>query len=123
MHSSTASSPNSTPSHDSFSSIQLPLETRPDDPEKTVQQLKQRPTDDLKRARKHHRRALRALQDGAYDALPEETRTQLIKRLRGNLRALNKALEASTRTANPSTKKTRSTASSSLFQKALTWLW
>jgi hypothetical protein len=108
------------PSSDPLSSVRLPIETPPSDFEEAVQKLKQRPTDELQRARRHHRRALKALRDDAYGALPEHTRDQLIRRFQENLTALNEALKTEeSETESPS----RSQAStSSLFQKALTWL-
>jgi hypothetical protein len=107
-------------SSDTFSSVRLPIETPPSDFEEAVQKLEQRPTDELRRARKHHRRALKALRDDAYGALPDATRDRLIRRFQENLTALNTALQTDEPDAeSPS----RSQKSSSLFQKALTWLW
>jgi hypothetical protein len=56
--------------------------------------LRERDPDDLKRARRHHRRALTALKGGCYDALGGKTRTQLIRRLTADLEAINRALKA-----------------------------
>lgn len=109
-----------TPSNDTFSSVRLPIETPPSDFEEAVQKLKQRPSDELRRARKHHRRALKALRDDAYEALPENTRDRLISRFQENLTALNEALK--TEEPTPETPSTEDSASS-LLQKALTWLW
>lgn len=47
---------------------------------------------DLARARRHHRRALKALEAGGFDALEAGTRQQLIRRLRADLDALDEAL-------------------------------
>jgi hypothetical protein len=80
-------------SSDSFSSVGLPLEASPSDFDEAVRKLKQRSTDDLQRARKHHRRALKALRTNGYEALPDHTRGQLIKRFQTNLTALNEVLE------------------------------
>ncbi len=80
-------------SSDSFSTVRLPLETSPSDFEEAVRKLKQRPTNDLQRARKHHRRALKALRNDGYEALPDHTRDRLIKRFQTNLTALNEVLE------------------------------
>ena len=104
---------------DSFASVQLPLDSPPSDLEEAVHALRKRPTEELQRARKHHCRALKSLRDGGYDALPEETREQLVQRLQSSLTALNKALEPESSEANTSSGE----PASSLFQKALTWLW
>lgn len=80
-------------SSDSFSRVRLPLETSPSDFDEAVRKLKQRPTDELRRARKHHRRALKALRNDGYEALPDPTRDRLIKRFQTNLTALNDVLE------------------------------
>lgn len=80
-------------SSDSLSSAGLPLADMPSDVEEAVEQLAQRPKDELHQARKHHRRALKALRDGAYDALSDETRERLTHQFRLNLRALNQALD------------------------------
>lgn len=103
---------------DNGSSIGLPLETIPSEFEAAVRELKQRSRKDLQQARKHHRRALKALHEGAYDALPEETREQLTKQLHTNLKALNEALEDGTASDTEP-----DSDASSLFHKALTWLW
>jgi ribosome-binding ATPase YchF (GTP1/OBG family) len=80
----------------------LPLEEPVSDVSTAAQELKQRPLNDLQRARQHHRRALKSLRNGAYDALSEDTRLRLIKRFRTNLKALNEALEMSTDRKNTS---------------------
>lgn len=99
------------------SSIQLPLDSPPSDFDEAVQKLADRPQDELQRAQAHHRRALKALRDDAYEALPDSTRERLIRRLQTNLTALNEALEMD-RSDDSSSR-----APSSLFHKALTWLW
>jgi len=81
-------------SSDSFPSTGLPLPDEPSDFEDAVEQLAQQPEDELRHARKHHRRALTALRDGAYDALSDETRERLTQQFRCSLRALNRALDA-----------------------------
>lgn len=103
------------------SAVQLPLESVPSDLDEAVQELTERPEDELRRARKHHRRALKALHENAYEALPEDTRERLIRRLQTNLTALNAALETEA-SDDESPTSTRS-SSSSLFRKAFTWLW
>ncbi|MFO8099831.1 MAG: hypothetical protein R6T83_09465 [Salinibacter sp.] len=79
----------------------LPIETRPDDPDALIQALQGCSADDLRRARRHYRRALRALTDGRYSALSDETRRRLIGHMREDLTALNRAL-ASTSASAPS---------------------
>jgi len=110
----------------SLPSIHLPLDDRPSDYESVVQKLRQRPSEELHRARKHHRRALKALRDGAYDALPDSTREQLIQRFHVNLEALNEALNPDDQAEDDDSLSPLSPSgisSSSLFHKALTWLW
>lgn len=101
------------------SPVQLPLDTIPSEFEEAVSQLRQRSRDDLVRARKHHRRALKALREGAYDALPDETRDKLTEQLLTNLTALNEALD------NPdaSDQTSQTEDSYSVLRAALTWLW
>lgn len=109
----------------SLPSLHLPLDDRPSDYESVVQKLKQRPPDELRQARKHHRRALKALRNGAYDALPDSTREQLIERFHVNLKALNEALSTDDQAGDDESPSPPSSSqiSSSLFNKALTWLW
>lgn len=83
---------------DTFSSARFPLEGPVHDLEEAVDKLEQRPSDELRRARKHHRRALESLHNGAYDALSDRTRDQLVKRLHSNLQALNTALDTTAST-------------------------
>jgi len=101
------------------SPVQLPLDTVPAEFEETVSKLRQRSRDELVRARKHHRRALKALREGAYDALPDETRDPLTEQLLTNLTALNEALEKPD--ASGETSQTEN--SYSVLRTALTWLW
>ncbi|MFB6229874.1 MAG: hypothetical protein ABEL04_01860 [Salinibacter sp.] len=79
---------------DTFPSAQLPLRQPVADVEEAVRTLEGYPPDELRRARKHHRRALEALRDNAYNALSGDTRKRLVRRFRTNLRILNKALDA-----------------------------
>ena len=106
---------------DSLSSVQLPLEPVPSDLDEAVQELTERPEDELRQARKHHRRALKALREDTYEALPEETREQLVRRLQTNLTALNAALE--TKASDGESSASSRPSSSSLLRKAVTWLW
>jgi hypothetical protein len=55
--------------------------------------LHTRSPEDLARARRHHRRALRALEAGGFDALETGTRQALIRRLKSDLDALDEALD------------------------------
>ena len=106
---------------DSLSSVQLPLESAPSDLDEAVQELTERPEDELRQARKHHRRALKALREDTYEALPEETREQLVRRLQTNLTALNAALE--TEASDGESSASSRPSSSSLLRKAVMWLW
>lgn len=92
----------------------------PSDLEEAVEELRKRPAKELREARKRQRRALKALREGGYDALPEETREQLAQQFRTSLTALNKALEAST--SDPQSSPEASDKTSSLFQGLLSWL-
>lgn len=78
----------------------MPLEEPVDSFREAVQQLQTCDSTELRRARKHHRRALSSLQDGGYDNLPATTRRDLTDRLRNNLEALNEALQASNNAAS-----------------------
>lgn len=60
--------------------------------EAAVRTLRERDQDDLRRARRHHRRALEALKGGCYDALSDGTRERLVRRLTSDLEILNAAL-------------------------------
>lgn len=126
MHASTSrpfqsSDPRDRPSDQTVSSVQLPLQSPPSDFEEAVQKLKHRPVDELRQARKHHRRALKALREGGYDALPDETREQLIARFHTALEALNKALETESSEGNASSQET--TSLGALLNDALPWPW
>jgi len=74
--------------------VRMPMDNRAESVEEAVQALQKCSPDDLRRARRHHRRALEALQDGCYDALGDDTRGTLIQRLKADLTALNRALGA-----------------------------
>lgn len=85
----------SPPSPPQRAAASLPLTNRPDDPDELVHALCDCSPEDLRRARRHHRRALKALADGHYNALSDQTRRRLIERLRKDLTALNRALSSS----------------------------
>ena len=57
--------------------------------------LQGRPLPQLREARCHHRRALRALQGEAYGSIDADTRQRLVQRLQADLKALNAAISAS----------------------------
>ena len=83
-------------SSSSITGDRLPLDLPVDDHAETfdqmMNQLQRCAPEDLRRARRHHRRALEALRNGCYEALCEDTRDQLIGRLQVDLDALNQAL-------------------------------
>lgn len=106
-------------SGDSFSPTNLPLDHPASSLEEAVEQLRCRPEEELRRARKHHRRALKALQDGAYEALSAETRDRLVHQFRSGLRALNQALDE----AGTSAPEDTSASSSISLGDVLTGLW
>lgn len=128
MASPAASSPfdssSSNSSSDRGPQVQLPLEEPVTDLEEAVRKLRTCSQGELERARKHHQRALKALGNGAYDALSEGTREQLLERLHTNLEALNKALEqaSGSESAGETDASTQSPGSSSL-RRMFTWLW
>jgi len=81
-----------------FSAVRMPIDVPVDDIEEAVERLQRCSSAALRRARKHHRRALESLRTGGYSALSEATRDRLAARLRKNLKALNRALEPATST-------------------------
>jgi len=101
----------------------MPLDSPPSDFKEAVDALRQRPDEELRQARKHQRRALKALREGGYDALPEETREQLAQQFRTSLTALNEALETNASAPSPSSKAPDENKALSLFQKLITWIW
>ena len=72
--------------------VRMPIDDAVDSMADAVQQLKTRNPQDLRRARRHHRRALAALENGSYETLADDTRSQLVTRLRADLEALDRAL-------------------------------
>lgn len=70
----------------------MPIEVPVEDLDEAVEHLRQCSSTELRRARKHHRRALESLRTGGYNSLSEATRRRLADRLRSNLEALNRAL-------------------------------
>lgn len=77
---------------DSRYAVRMPIDGDVDTVEEAVSELRKCDPSDLRRARRHHRRALKALENGLYGAINEETRNQLVGRLRSDLEALNQAL-------------------------------
>lgn len=123
MHTSTVPSPSDDAflaSSDSLSPARLPLDDPPSDMEEAIEKLQSRPEDELRRARKHHRRALKALQEGAYEALAEETRERLECQFRSGLHALNRALDG---TAASEAEHDATSSPSTSFRDVLTGLW
>jgi hypothetical protein len=80
----------------------MPIEEPVGDLDEAVHKLKQCSSTELRRAHQHHRRALESLRQGGYSALSEATRDHLIGRLRHNLKALNRALDAPSSAPAPS---------------------
>lgn len=74
------------------SAVRMPIDEPIDDLDDAVAQLRECSSTELRRARKHHRRALTALQNGGYRCLPDATRDRLAARLQTHLDALNRAL-------------------------------
>jgi len=86
-------SPSSRSSDRPFSyTVQIPVDDAVDSMADAVQQLKTCNPQDLRRARCHHRRALAALENGSYETLADDTRSELVTRLRADLEALDRAL-------------------------------
>jgi hypothetical protein len=79
-----------------FAAVRMPIEEPVDDLNDAVRKLRQCSSTELRRARRHHRRAIESLQQGGYNALSASTRDHLLNRLRRNLKALNHALDATT---------------------------
>jgi len=77
------------------STVRLPIGEPLDDLEEAVGKLKSCSSTELRRARRHHRRAIESLQEGGYSALSEATRDHLLSRLRTRLKALNQVLDTS----------------------------
>jgi len=75
-----------------FSAVRMPIEVPVEDREQAVEELRRCSSTELRRARKHHRRALESLRTGGYSNLSDATRRRLADRLRTNLEVLNRAL-------------------------------
>lgn len=122
--SSRSGSPHTRNASDAFQTIRMPIEEPVTDLEEAVEKLKQCSTAELKEARRHHRRALEALDTGGYDALSEGTRGKLVERLHTNLEALNGALNALEEDLMAdSDRSSPARSSSSPFRTLVSWLW
>jgi hypothetical protein len=89
------------------SAVRMPIEAPVENTEAAVEQLRQCSSAELRRARRHHRRALEALRNGGYSNLSDATRERLTDQLRNNLEAINRAL-ATGSDANPPSESTTS---------------
>ncbi len=75
--------------------VRMPIDGSADSVDAAVEKLLSCDRQELRRARRHHRRALAALENGSYETLSDSTRTDLIERLRRDLEALDRALHQS----------------------------
>lgn len=129
MNAVDTSTPNSASSRDAsrrFAAVRLPIEEPIGDLDEAVRKLKECSSTELRRARQHHRRALESLGQGGYSALSDSTRDHLIGRLRHNLKALNRALDAPSSapdTSDPSDATEEETSFSSRFRAFFRGLW
>lgn len=107
----------------------MPIDGPVTNPQEAAEKLRQCSVEELKRARRHHRRALKSLQNGGYGALSDGTRDDLIERLRTELEALNQALNEPNQTPDESTTGRESDGTSDrplsfVSLRSLTnWLW
>jgi hypothetical protein len=92
--------------------VQMPIEGSTDSIEAAVEKLLACDISELRRARRHHRRALSALENGSYDTLSDPKRSELVRRLRSDLEALDRAINRTGSSSAPSAPG-RSTAASS----------
>jgi len=72
--------------------VRMPIDGDVDSIEAAVEKLLACDSNDLRRARRHHRRALSALENGSYDTLSDRKRSELVRRLRVDLEALDRAI-------------------------------
>ena len=89
--------------------VQMPIEGSIDSIEAAVEKLLACDISELRRARRHHRRALSALENGSYDTLSDPKRSELVRRLRSDLEALDRAINRAGSSSVPG----RSTTASS----------
>lgn len=119
-----AAAPSSADTTDTFYAVRMPIEQPVSDFEEAVRKLKQCTLHELRRARRHHSRALESLHNGGYDALSEDTRERLVERLQTDLKALNQALDE-VDTSNEATDRSETSYSfsSSLWIENVPWPW
>ncbi|PSQ95571.1 MAG: hypothetical protein BRD55_10055 [Bacteroidetes bacterium SW_9_63_38] len=79
-----------------FAPLQLSIEEPVHNLDEAIVQLKQCDSTELRRARRHHRRALGSLRNGGYSGLSETTREHHSGRLRKNLDAPSHVLASPT---------------------------
>lgn len=72
--------------------VRMPIDGDVDSLEAAVEKLLVCDSNELRRARRHHRRALSALENGSYDTLSAHKRSELVRRLRADLEALDRAI-------------------------------
>lgn len=109
---SVSSSPRPTADRPVRYAVQMPIEGSIDSIEAAVEKLLACDISELRRARRHHRRALSALENGSYDTLSDPKRSELVRRLRSDLEALDRAINRAGSSSAPSAPG-RSTAASS----------
>lgn len=118
--SSTSSAPDTS---QRFATVRLPIEEPVRDFEDAVAKLEQCDSTELRRARKHHRRALESLENGGYSCLSDATRAHLADRLRKNLSALNYVLDADPPVEPDGEPPSEPSSISSRFRSFLKGLW
>ncbi len=109
-----------------FSAVRMPIEEPVEDFDAAVDELRHCSSAELRRARKHHRRALESLRNGGYHSLSDATRDHLVERLHNNLAALNRALDTSASAPENTSTETdapRSDPFSSRFRAFFQGLW
>lgn len=106
-----------------FAAVRLPIEEPVQDFNDAIAKLEQCDSTELRRARKHHRRALESLRNGGYTGLSDATREHLADRLRKNLNALNHVLDTTTADAPNYEASSESTSISSRFRSFFKGLW
>ena len=106
-----------------FAAVRLPIEEPVQDFDEAIAKLKQCDSTELRRARKHHRRALESLRNGGYSCLSDATREHLADRLRKNLNALSHVLDTSASPEPNYEPASESTSISSRFRSLFKGLW
>lgn len=103
--------------------VRLPIEEPVQDVDEAIAKLEQCDSTELRRAHKHHRRALESLRNGGYSGLSDATREHLADRLRKNLNALNHVLDTTTADAPNYEASSESTSISSRLRAFFKGLW